>query len=67
MGSYYVPSVIDLFNGCAVTEFVLLFEVGVWPPHDGVRRMEWFNLLGALTANAAGSADIANSLHPSSP
>jgi hypothetical protein len=22
---------------------VLLFEVGTWPPHDGVRRMGWFN------------------------
>ena len=37
--SYYVPSVMDLPCGCAVTELVLLFEVGVWPPHDGVRRM----------------------------
>ena len=49
------------------TELVLLFEVGVRPPHDGVRRMDWFNLSDALAANAAGSAAIANSLHPSSP
>src|ERR1700730_5213969 len=29
---------------------LLLFEVGARPPHDGVRRMERFNLLGALAA-----------------
>jgi len=49
------------------TELVLLFEVGVWPPHDGVRRMTWFNLSGALAASAAGSAAVTNSCHPSSP
>jgi hypothetical protein len=65
--SSYVPSSLDLPCRCAVTELVLLFEVGVWPPHDGVRRMEWFNLSGALTSNEAGSAAVANSLHPSSP
>ena len=27
---------------------VLLFEVGTWPPHDGFRRMGWFNLWSAL-------------------
>lgn len=32
----------------SLTELVLLFEVGVLPPHDGVRRMERFNLLSAL-------------------
>ena len=34
--SSYVPSSLDLPCRCAVTELVLLFEVGVWPPHDGV-------------------------------
>ena len=58
---------IDLPCRCAVTELVLLFEVGVWPPRDGLRRMECFNLSGAHAANAAGSAAIANSPHPSSP
>jgi hypothetical protein len=46
---------------------LLLFEVGSGPPHDGVRRMARFNLWSALAAKAAGSADIANSRHPSSP
>ena len=27
---------------------VLLFEVGTWPPHDGFRRMGWFNLWRVL-------------------
>jgi hypothetical protein len=27
---------------------VLLFEVGTWPPHDGFRRIGWFNLPGVL-------------------
>jgi hypothetical protein len=26
----------------------VLFEVGIWPPHDGFRRIRWFNLSGAL-------------------
>jgi hypothetical protein len=43
---------------CAVcqmrpTGLVLLFEVGTWPPHDGIRKMRWFNLIGAL-ANICG-------------
>ena len=29
---------------------LLLFEVGTKPPHDGVRRMGRYNLLGALAA-----------------
>ena len=32
------------------TGLVLLFEVGVEPPHDGMRRMGRFNLSGALAA-----------------
>jgi IstB-like ATP binding protein len=27
---------------------VLLFEVGISPPHDGFRRIGWFNLSGVL-------------------
>jgi hypothetical protein len=30
------------------TRLVLLFEVGMWPPHDGFRRMGRFNLSGVL-------------------
>ena len=33
------------------TRFVLLFEVGTWPPHDGFRRMGRFNLLDALAVS----------------
>jgi hypothetical protein len=29
---------------------LLLFEVGAEPPHDGMRRMERYNLSGALAA-----------------
>ena len=32
------------------TRLVLLFEVGIWPPHDGFRRMGRFNLSSALAA-----------------
>jgi hypothetical protein len=33
------------------TGLSLLFEVGVRPPHDGMRRMGRSNLWGALAAN----------------
>src|SRR3979411_3259364 len=32
------------------TGLSLLFEVGVTPPHDGMRRMERYNLSSALAA-----------------
>jgi hypothetical protein len=35
---------------CCITELLLLFEVGAEPPHDGIRRMGWHNLSGALAA-----------------
>jgi len=50
------------------TGLSLLFEVGVRPPHDGMRRMGRPNLSGALAADlAAGSAATTNSPHPPSP
>jgi len=33
------------------TGLSLLFEVGVRPPHDGMRRMGRYNLTGALAAD----------------
>src|SRR5260370_20404366 len=33
------------------TGLLLLFEVGVKPPHDGMRRMGRYNLPGAITAS----------------
>ena len=36
---------IDLPCRCAVAELVLLFEIGVWPPHDGV---SWSRDIGAV-------------------
>ena len=46
-------------------ELALLFEVGVRPPHDGMRRMGRNNLTGILATDrcrcqqsAAGSADL---------
>ena len=47
---------------------VLLFEVGTWPPHDGFRRMGWFNLWSALADDGReGLRSSTNSPHPSSP
>jgi len=33
------------------TGLLLLFEVSAKPPHDGMRRMGWYNLLSALAAD----------------
>jgi len=33
------------------TELLLLFEVGTKPPQDGMRRVERYNLSGALAAD----------------
>jgi hypothetical protein len=46
----------------------LLFAVGAWPPHDGVRRARRLNLsrdLGALLPSGSGLST--RSPHPSSP
>jgi hypothetical protein len=45
----------------------LLFEVGTWPPHDGFRRMGWFNLWSALADDGRRVCAITNSPHPSTP
>jgi hypothetical protein len=39
------------FSSPVITGLSLLFEVGVRPPHDGIRRMGRPNLWGALAAD----------------